>query len=77
MFMVDEVIRWCSYFCTLIEILILRKAKSCEKSSQRYTATPTVDVPMIQLIGDYNYDSRLEVEPRVKHKIDGKMKSGE
>ena len=42
-----------------------------------YTATPTVDVPMIQLIGDYNYDSRLEVEPRVKHKIDGKMKSGE
>ena len=36
--------------------------KSCEKSGQSYTATPKVDMSMIQLDGDYNYDSRLEVE---------------
>ena len=61
----------------------LKSYKSCEKSSQSYTATPKVDMSMIQLIGDYNYDSRLEVGQRhetrcglgvKKYKIDGKMK---
>ena len=42
----------------------VKSYKSCEKSSQSYTATPKVDMSMIQLIGDYNYDSRLEVGQR-------------
>ena len=39
-----------------------QKYGSCEKSSQSYTATPKVNMLMIQLNGtEYNYELRLEV----------------
>ena len=39
-----------------------QKYGSCEKSSQSCTATPKVDMSMIQWNGtDYNYEFRLEV----------------
>ena len=47
---------------SLEELVWLKLILNCEKSSQSYTATPKVDMSMIELNGgDYNYDSRLEV----------------